>query len=70
MQTLRRAAVGRTVVLVTHHLRDASQAAQIAVFDNGRVAERGTHGELLAQRGVYAALWTQQRELPGADQPV
>lgn len=70
MQTLRRAAVGRTVVLVTHHLRDASQASQIAVFDNGRVAERGTHGELLAQGGVYAALWAQQRDLPGADQPV
>jgi ATP-binding cassette, subfamily B, bacterial len=64
MQTLRRVASGRTVVLVTHHLSDAAQASQIVVFDGGRIAERGTHAELLAQGGVYAALWAQQRNLP------
>ncbi|MFM9888455.1 MAG: ABC transporter ATP-binding protein, partial [Burkholderiales bacterium] len=70
MQTLRRVAVGRTVVLVTHHLRDASQASHIVVFDRGHIAERGTHGELLSHGGVYAALWAQQRELVGTFQPV
>ena len=68
MQTLRRVATGRTVILVTHHLRDASQASQIVVFDGGRIAEQGTHAQLLAREGVYAALWAQQRDLPGTDQ--
>jgi ATP-binding cassette, subfamily B, bacterial len=64
MQTLRRVASGRTVVLVTHHLGDAAQASQIIVFDGGRIAEHGAHDELLARGGVYAALWAQQRNLP------
>ena len=61
MQTLRRIAPGRTVVLVTHQLRDAAEAARIVVFEYGCVAESGTHGELMARDGVYAALWAKQR---------
>jgi len=62
METIRRSAAGRTVVLVTHHLRDASLADRILVFEDGRIAESGTHAELLAKRGVYAALWARQSE--------
>src|SRR5262245_42852702 len=62
MQTLRRIAPGRTVVLVTHQLRDAAEAAQIVVFQDGRVAETGTHAALLARGGVYADLWARQRD--------
>jgi ABC-type multidrug transport system fused ATPase/permease subunit len=62
MQTLRRIAPGRTVVLVTHQLRDAAEAAQIVVFQDGRVAEIGTHAALLAHGGVYAELWAKQRD--------
>ena len=35
-------------------------ADQIVVLDDGRVAERGTHGELLAQGGLYSELWARQ----------
>jgi ATP-binding cassette subfamily B protein len=66
MQTLRRAAAGRTAVLVTHQLHDAADAARIVVFDAGRVAEIGTHAELLARRGAYAELWAKQRGQPEA----
>jgi ATP-binding cassette, subfamily B, bacterial len=62
MKTLREVAVGRTVVLVTHQLRDAADASRIVVFDAGRVAEIGPHAELLARGGVYARLWERQRE--------
>jgi ATP-binding cassette subfamily B protein len=37
-------------------------ADQIIVLDKGRVAERGTHTELLAENGVYAAMWNRQRQ--------
>jgi len=60
MQTMRRVCAGRTAVLVTHQLRDAALAAQIIVFDHGRVVESGTHASLLAAAGTYAALWREQ----------
>jgi len=52
MQTLRKTSAGRTVVLVTHQLREAAAASRIVVFDQGRVVEIGTHAELLARRGL------------------
>ncbi len=62
MQTLLKVSAGRTSVLVTHQLRDAAHAGQIIVFDRGRIAESGTHAELLAAQGVYASLWHQQQQ--------
>lgn len=47
---------GRTTVLVSHRVSTARHADRIVVLDNGRVAETGTHTELMRARGLYAAL--------------
>jgi ABC-type transport system involved in Fe-S cluster assembly fused permease/ATPase subunit len=60
---------GRTTLVIAHRLSTIVDADQILVMEQGRIVERGTHRELLAQAGRYAALWAmQQRETrePGA----
>jgi ABC-type multidrug transport system fused ATPase/permease subunit len=47
----------RTVVLIAHRLSTMKQVDRIAVVADGRIAELGSHTELLAQRGRYAALY-------------
>jgi len=51
----------RTIVTVTHRLASATQADLIVAFRDGRVAESGTHDELLARGGLYAEMWEKQR---------
>ena len=48
---------GRTVVAIAHRLHTASDADRVAVVEDGRVTELGSHDELLALDGSYAALW-------------
>jgi ABC-type multidrug transport system fused ATPase/permease subunit len=48
---------GRTVIAIAHRLHTAADADRIAVVDGGRITELGTHDELLAKNGGYAALW-------------
>ena len=59
----------RTVVVVSHRVSAVQDADQIVVLDNGRVAERGSHDELVAAGGAYATLVRKQQleaELEGA----
>ncbi len=51
---------GRTSILVSHRVAAVREADQIVVLDQGRVAEHGTHQELLEARGVYATLYREQ----------
>ncbi len=51
---------GRTSLVIAHRLSTVREADQLLVIDDGRVAERGTHAELLAQNGTYAELYRTQ----------
>jgi len=58
--SLRAMGQGRTVVTIAHRLSTIADADRIVVLDAGRVVESGTHAELLARHGRYAAMWARQ----------
>jgi ABC-type transport system involved in Fe-S cluster assembly fused permease/ATPase subunit len=59
---LDRATQGRTTLVIAHRLSTVIGADEIIVLDEGKIAERGTHAELLAKGGLYASMWNRQRE--------
>ncbi|MCK9250211.1 MAG: ABC transporter ATP-binding protein/permease [Solirubrobacteraceae bacterium] len=59
-RSLRRVSRDRTTIVIAHRLSTIRHAHRIHVLHDGRVAESGTHDELLAVRGRYAALWAVQ----------
>ena len=60
-QALNEISRGRTTIVVAHRLSTIVDADEIAVLSDGRVAERGTHRELLGKNGIYAAMWERQK---------
>jgi ATP-binding cassette subfamily B multidrug efflux pump len=60
LANLRKVFQGRTVFLVSHRISTVKDADLILVLDNGRIAERGTHAQLIAHGGLYAELHQRQ----------
>lgn len=62
LQTIRALANrGKTVIMVTHRMANAADADHVVVFERGRVAEQGTHAELMRANGTYAKLFHAQQ---------
>jgi len=51
---------GRTAIVVAHRLSTVKKMDELIILDSGKIAERGTHDQLLAQNGIYAVLWAHQ----------
>ncbi|HKN69205.1 MAG TPA: ABC transporter transmembrane domain-containing protein [Gemmatimonadaceae bacterium] len=69
-EAIDRLLAGRTVFVIAHRLSTVIHADQILVLDRGRIVERGTHQELLGQRGAYFRLYSMQfRDEPIEDTP-
>jgi ATP-binding cassette subfamily B protein len=67
---LAEAAKGRTTIAVAHRLSTIAGADRIFVLDDGRVAETGTHDELVRAGGLYATMWKRQAETAARPEPV
>jgi ATP-binding cassette subfamily B protein len=52
---------GKTVLMIAHRLSTVQNADRILVVDKGKIAEQGTHKDLLSQKGIYASMWEEYR---------
>ncbi|HEY0913484.1 MAG TPA: ATP-binding cassette domain-containing protein, partial [Solimonas sp.] len=69
LSAIREVAAQRTALVIAHRLSTITDADQILLLDHGRIAERGSHAELLAAGGAYARLWKLQQRDGAADTP-
>ena len=60
LQHLREKRSGKTNIIIAHRISTLQQADQILVLDGGRIAEAGTHAQLLEQDGIYADMYRRQ----------
>jgi ATP-binding cassette subfamily B protein len=65
---LERVSQGRTTLIIAHRLSTVVHADEILVLDKGVIVERGKHEDLLARGGLYAGLWSRQREADAAQE--
>ena len=65
--SLREVSRGHTTLVIAHRLSTVVDANEIIVLHDGRIAERGSHADLLARGGHYAAMWQRQQETHDAD---
>jgi ABC-type transport system involved in Fe-S cluster assembly fused permease/ATPase subunit len=70
MAALRRVGEARTTIYIAHRLTTISHCNPIIVLKDGRVAESGTHAELLARDGVYAEMWRLQQQVAADGSPM
>jgi ATP-binding cassette subfamily B protein len=68
-EALERLTWGRTTFLIAHDLRSTERADLILYLDRGRIAECGTHRELMRQRGRYAAMYNLQSLSWASEEP-
>ncbi len=72
MDSVREYARDRTLMVITHRLRNMERFDRIIVLDKGIAREEGTHRELIAKKGLYASMWSLQhrtltKDLTGED---
>ncbi|MBQ1705134.1 MAG: ABC transporter ATP-binding protein, partial [Clostridia bacterium] len=60
LQHLRETRAGKTNIIIAHRISTLQGADQILVIDEGRIAERGNHEQLLARNGIYADMYHRQ----------
>ncbi len=65
-KSLSEVSADRTTLMIAHRLSTVIDADEILVLEDGRVVERGRHGELLVKGGVYSAMWARQQQAAAA----